>query len=1066
MKRFSFFLAVFSVGLLLFLLLTGQFGTLTGGGGPPPEGGGTAATEPIQEPSRGEKRITYHKHDYERGRLEFTLRGAIEGSSEMRISSNPEELGQPRALRDAELEIPLYGAQGAAAGAEDVFLLKAERVQYEPRDGTGPEHVLLEGAIHGEGRSGTPSFDTRDVTLSIRPDESSRLSGSERIEVSYPAVTLRGQKGFEATIAGSEGIGDLRVNGPLVVALSPDEDGSILGFQGDALFADGAGGEERARVHLYSRGPMRIDPAGNAAIFEGPVAIYQVPADTPLDPPADADLPENRFLCERLRLELDSASRRVTRLVASKVTKPVEVHLADGYRVEGNELVWSDGEQEALLDGDVRIVGDIGEFGAGRARLHPGEGLCWLVGGITARVRGEAFAGDGTASGSESGAGEGEWSRRLGGVWLLEGDRAELRYSRSPEGQELDLFRALAAPGERVTIREDRTGGALLLGAEMVYDPALGAIRVLPGDAPGAMRPEFHDGRSRGSADRIDLALVRPELTFEGGVDVLLVDPPSDADGSLPKWLSPSPDASTRVVAERVRLSWDDANRLQGIDAWRGEKPVELDHRSAEPFHLVADSIAWSGVEGTIRASGEGRQHLVFAERAEILARELSFSVITWIARGDGEVRCIAHQPAPAQAEGPARRPVTIDGDHVEVALRPPPAEGDGEAAPQPATAPPPAAPSPLRSGEVLGARGWSDTPGTLAIEEASFRAIGDQLDWDSVKGVVRLHGAGRQRVFHLGPEGPDELTADAITYSADERKLVLEGETRAKIHQGSVAPSDGEKKEESKSGSLLWDLTAGSLEAFFRPVEGGEEGAVTLDRVVAGGGVVLTQEESEIEFRGDCAEWDVATERLRVFSAKDQGLQTLYRGRERRDEIVAREILLVRPRSTGSKSSERIEVLFIDVLNAEFHIEEGAADDAKRPDSFSLRTDNLLLGLSGTKERVSENVSPIPIDEARAWGNVDFRGGDYRIYSHRAIFKRNVRTLTFQGQERQKVQILLGGQATIPASNEMELEYRPGKGYILNERPATGRWSARSIEETLERFDRKDRKETPEAPR
>jgi len=1048
MKRFSFFLAVFSVGLVLFLLLTGQFGRLSRDGGSSREEAATPIETLPGGPTRGEKRITYQEYDYDRGRLVFTLRGAIEGSSEMRITSNPEELGQARALRDAEVEVPLYPAGDAAAAPEDVFLLRAARVEYVPKADVGPELVRLEGAIHGEGRQGTPSFDTEDVLLALRPDEPARITGEKRVEIVYPAVTLRGQKGFRAAVAGSQGIGDLVVHGPLVVALSPDEEGSILGFRGDAVFVDGAGAREPTRVHLYSRGPMHIDTAGDAAVFDGPVVIYQVPATTSLDPPAEASLPESRFHCEKLRLELDPASRRITRLVASRVTKPVEVHLADGYRVEGNELVWSDGEQEALLDGDVRIIGDLGEFRAGRARIHPDRGICWLVGGIEARVRGDALA--------VKGEGDGEWRRRLGGEWILAGDRAELHYSRTPQGQRLDLFRALAAPGERVTIREDRSGGALLLGAEMVYDPTTGAIRILPGSEPGALRPEFREGRSEGSADRIDLALVRPELTFDGGVDLLLVDPPVDASGDLPKWLAPGRDASTRVTAERVRLHWDEMNRLQGIEAWRGAAPLVLDHRSEEPFRLTGDSVAWNGPEGTIRASGEERQHLVFADRAEILARELAFSLITWIARGDGEVHCVATLPAPSSGDGAAPAPVTIDGDHIEISLRPPAEDSAAGGTPAPAGAPAaPEAVDPLRSRDVLGARGWSDAPGTLAIEQGAFRAFGDALDWDAVAGVIRLHGDGRQRVLHHGPEGPDELTAESIIYRSEERRLVLEGDTHARIHQGSLPA-----KESVENGSLVWDVTAGSLEAHFRPVPGGEEGAVALARIVAGGGVVLTQDESEIEFRGDAAEWDIASERLRVFSENAQGLQTLYRGRERRDEIVSREILLVRPAARSGKTSERIEVLFIDVLSATIHLEESAANDTDRPDTFSLRADNLLLGLSGTKERISEKVSPIPIDEARAWGNVDFRGGDYRIYSHRAMFRRAARTLAFYGHERQKVTILLQGQATIPPSNEMELEYRPGAGYRLNDRPAGGQWSVRNIEEALEAFDRKDRGE------
>ncbi len=1033
MKRFSFFLAVFSVGLVMFLLLTGQFGKLFQGSSSR-DGESWGRMEAPEHPAAGEKLITYHKHDYDRGRLQFTLRGEIEGPGELLLTPNAESMDKPKMLRDAKLEIPLYPAGEVVTTAEEVFTLGAELVVYDPGVKSTGDAVTLKGAIHGEGSQGYPVFDTHDVLLTWPSEDLAHLTGEKPVQIEYPAVTLRGQNGFEAQIDGREGLSDIRIEPPLVVALSSDAEGSILGFRGGALLQGESGDKEKSRVHLFSEGPMHIDTATGAAIFEGPVQIYQVAADTSLDPPDPKDLPENRFRCERLRLELDSESRRVTRLIATRVNEPVQVHLTEGYRVEGSELVWSDGDQEAVLSGDVRIIGELGEFRAGRARILPDQGICWLIDGIEAHVRGDALT---------AGDGDGEFERRVGGKWILGGDRAELRYDRGARGQQLKLFRALAAKGERVTIREDREGGALLLGGEMLYEPGLGAIRVLSGDQDGALRPDFREGRNRAHADRIDLMLTRPELVFEGAVDVSVFDPPIGAEGVWPKWLEPGTDDETHVTAERVQLSFDENHRLSQIEAWRGEAPLVLDHHSEESFRVQADAIDWDGPQGRIRAFGDGRQTLTFEDRAEISGREIVFSLETWVARGDGEVHCVAHRSAPSRGEGPAPRPVTIDGDHLEVTLRPP-----GAALPKTV---PPASPTVLRAGEILGARGWSDTQGTLQIEEGSFRALGDELAWDSVEGVIRLLGRGRQRVIYRGPEGPDEITAQSLVYYSADRRLLLEGETRARLHQGSV-PGKGAVE----YSSLPWDITSGSFEVFFR--EDGEEDALALEKIVAGDKVVLTQAESEIEFRGDVAEWDARTERLRVYSPGGQGLQTLYRGTKPRDELVAREVLLIRPAPERAGMSDRIEVLFIDVLSANIHIDEGGRGDTMRPEAFTIRADNLLLGLSGTREPLAPGVSPMPIDEARAWGNVDFLGGSYRIVSQRAIFRRSKHTLVFQGDGRQKVQILLGGQAIHSGTNEMELKWRPGEGYIMNDRPSRGQWSAQRIEDVLKVFGREDR--------
>ena len=793
-------------------------------------------------------------------------------------------------------------------------------------------------------------------------------------------------------------------------------------------------------------------------MIEGPVYIYQVPADTSLNQPSLEDLPDHHFQCERLILTLDGKSRAITRFVAERVHEPVKVFLADRYRIEGDKLVWSLGEKEAHLSDNVRIFGDIGEVTAGGAKIRPDEGICHLIGGVTAKIRGDALPGRG-------GDGDGEWEERMAGEWILDAHHAELHYSHGDNTDKLRLFRALAAPGEQVTIREDRENGALLLGGEMTYDPALGTIRVLKGAGPDALRPDFREGPNRVRAGQIDLSLISPLLEFSDAVDASLFRLPVGPEGKWPRWLAPEDGSNdeirTTLSAERLRLSSTANHDLERIEAWGEEgRPLELTHSAEKILHFKAAAVDWDGPAETIRAFGDGLQQMVLEDRADISAREIQFSLATWIARGHGDVHGIAMRPRPTDGEGPPLPPLTLDGPHVEVSLRPPAKEdqeGSSGVATPASTASGTAdstAKTEEHTGEVIAARAWSDTPGSVIVDEGSFQLIGDECEWDAVLGVIRLHGRGRQRVIYRGVDGDNELSATSLVYQSSDRRLVLDGETRGRVLQGAVATAG-----DSEDNRLPWDIRAGSLVAHFR-LEGTEE-RLELDRIVAGGKVSLIQPQSEIELHGDTAEWDARTERLRIYSPSGQGVQTLYRGKQRRSELIAREILLVRPTTLVPGRLDRIEALFIEVLQATVHLSDAVPDDPKNPDEFTLSANNLLVGFSGLREgEKTPGGMGMPIDEARAWGNVDFKGGLYRVLSHRTMFRRASRTLYFEGQGRQKVQVIANEDLAIPAKNKMSIEWVPPGRYRFRAVPAGQGWSRSQIEETLELFGREDRKE------
>lgn len=1071
MKRFSFFLAVFSIGLLLFLLITGQFGSMFSGKSTSvtePGGSDEAETPLVVEPEKN--LVTHHVHDYDKGRVRMTVSGEIEGENQLSVLGGG--IGDPRTLVNAKVEIPIY-PDDLDLPAEDVFEFRAERVVYEPGESESGDHVRLEGKIHGEGReSGYPRFDTRDVSVALIADGAAQMKGSEAVQLEYPAITLRGQKGLVAEIAGADGLTNITLHPPLLAALTSEAGGSILGFSEGTLPPSEGEQGSKTRIDLFSQGSMHIDPENSRAVIEGPVYVYQVPADTSLNPPRLEDLPDHHFQCERMILELDGRSRAITRLVAERVDEPVRVFLADQYRIEGDKLVWSLGQQEAHLSDHVRIFGDIGEVIAGGAKIRPEEGVCRLIDGVTATIRGDALpsSGEANSGGAASSGrdGDDEWDERLAGEWILEADHAELHYTHGGrrsggKGDALRFFRALAAPGERVTIREDREEGAVLLGGEMTYDPNLGAIRILPGDAPDAERPDFREGLNRVRSGQIDLSLTSPRLEFSRDVDATLFELPIGPEGEWPRWLAPregGEEMQTNLTASRLRLSSTADHDLRRLEAWGEEgNPLLLTHRAEKTLQFTAQAVDWDGPGETIRAFGNGMQRMVLEDRADISAREIRFSLANWIARGDGEVHAIAMRPPPKNGEGPAPPPLTLDGPHVAVTLRPPSvdeaAAGDENGVATPAStanARPVIGQEEPRTGEVIAARAWSDTPGSVVVDEGTLRLIGDEWDWDAIRGEIRLHGRGRQRVIYSGVDGENELSATSLVYRSSDKRLVLEGETRGQILQGAVVdPADTEDRR------LPWTVRAGSLVAHFRTV--GSEERLELDRIVAGDKVSLSQPESEIELHGDTAEWDAVTERLRIYSPNGQGVQTLYRGNERRSELIAREILVVRPNTLAPGRLDRIEVLFIDVLQATVHLSDQAPSDPENPDEFTLSAENLIVGFSGMRD-VEEGPGGIgmPISEARAWGNVDFKGGAYKILCHRTMFRRAARTLYFEGQGRQKVQIIAKGETSIPARNKMSIEWKPPQGYIFRSVPSGQNWSQSQIEQTLKLFGREDR--------
>ena len=226
-----------------------------------------------------------------------------------------------------------------------------------------------------------------------------------------------------------------------------------------------------------------------------------------------------------------------------------------------------------------------------------------------------------------------------------------------------------------------------------------------------------------------------------------------------------------------------------------------------------------------------------------------------------------------------------------------------------------------------------------------------------------------------------------------------------------------------------------------------------SLKAVTGSGGITLAQPQNALEFRGDVFNWDIAQQRLSLSSGDGQGLQTFHRGDDPKDEIVAREVVLVRTTDPEKNSSERLEALLSSVLSAVIHLE---GDRRETPGKVDLRSDELLLVL---REDVDDPT--IRAHEALAWGSVDLRGGPYRILSERARILARNRTVELTGSRRQQVQVFRDGVSSLPPSRAVKLT-QGRNGYRVESLPSAGGWSLREIESSLGRMGRLDRRPGP----
>ncbi|MDE0960659.1 MAG: hypothetical protein OSB09_07750 [Planctomycetota bacterium] len=987
MSRLAFFLGVFSVGLVVFLLLTGQF-----------QGRDESFEEVEPEPEvdvSEQNRVTHHSYDYSLGRLRFTLRGLVDLSSGLVLS--PNNLVNQRDLLDASIEMPVYAA--GRTEPIDKILFEAQRVVTDP----GGEEAQVVGDLRAIGAGGSPEMRTKDMTIRWTDGEDIRLEGHSPVQVIWPQLELFGSSGMHGSIGSGAGLNSLIFSPPLIIAMK-----GTLNDEG-VVTEQGLDGDPGRQIRILCNGPMTLKGTENWVRFDGGVQVFEAQPEDPIVPQQPA--PARHIFADYLDLHLESTTRRLVRIEGSRRENPITIHLGGGVRVEGNQLDWQNGEARVRLSEGVLIYSELGTFEAQEATVLTQDGRCILSGGVSGKLVGKAIT-----SSAESSSGE--------GLWSVSAEDAEFQFE---DGRLLTLT-ARAVQGGSVVIEEQHPEGARIEGEELRWLALDQQLEVL---SSADRRSIFSAGSNRIEAKSAALSIGKPRLVFDGGVQAKLVELPTGPTRTVPHWLGENP--SCQVDAQQMILQWDAQQRLKQLDAVAGDVPLTLQIEGDEPLSLSGDQLQWRGIDGVVRIEGSGRQQIALGDRASLTADRLRLSLVESQASGEGSVEARVTRPRSAESENQLEKnQIVIGCDEVVVSL----ASDDvtsttEEGSPQ------------ISPGSVIAVRALGLEGRKVKIDDGTILARCEELLWDAVKQRYRFQGNGLQQVEVSGGEDdPDLIEAQTITLDPVAATAQLLGKAGARVYLGNA--SSGEAIEIDRK--LAWNLGAERIEAQL-DLSGDQ---IRLVDVNAHDSVRLFQPQGGIEFRGQHCHWDQLHQRL-VLSSKDgQGLQTFVRGTDPQDEVVAREVVMVRSTVPGENSPERLEVLLSSVLSATFQLDSTSDEEVGQ---FQMRADELLLVLREPLEGGS--IRP---HEVLAWGSTDLRGGPYRILAERARVLLRNRSVELEGGEHQPVQVLRDGTSDLPPSRSVKLTWGP-RGYRVESSPRGSGWSIRDIDSALGRMDRKDRR-------
>ncbi|MCA8962067.1 MAG: hypothetical protein KDC38_16185, partial [Planctomycetes bacterium] len=873
MRRIGLFLGVFSVGLVLFMALTGQLSRFIQEDRDPFDGSAWSDAD-------DENVVVIQNADAKNGRVRFKLRGVIDSSEPLKI--NDARVRKPATLRDTVLEMPLDSAGNHPNLTEvpEKFTLRAAKVMYRPDE----RLVTMSHGIVGESDLGSRvETESLQVTWTEGDERHIALEGSRPVSIHYPAADLYGENGFSGELDNDVGLGTVVIRPPVVLAF--DRSRSTAGFLG--LHGSQPSGSDPAateRAFVVSEGPLRIERDAQRKIayasFDGSVSVFSAARETALHPrPAVA--PEH-FECERLRLEFD-ASMGLTSASAEGVEDPVAAvflvgQRQDAVRIEGKGLTW-ERDRMAVLSGDpgVRIIGPVGDITARRALFDPATRECSLEESIEARIHAADLAAGGESS-----------DPRLTSWWRLQADEATLFFAsrkEAPGGFRFIRARSIAPGG--LVVAEDREGGSRLIGSTLEYDSTSQVLEMLGVESA---RPEYREGPSRLAADGIRLHVSEEMLEFVG-----------DVDGRIHRMsLAPSSEDATSgnqkaygyadVHGDRLELHWtradsrDRSQTLERVIGVGGTSPLTIDLYTDRRVSLRGKQLEWSRGDSIVRVEGEARQHLEIREAdgdpvLELEADSLQYAIDTSTARAVGNVvgRTLRSFIARRTLKADQERWVELRCHEIEAELTAPDLEEGAKS-----------------EGVKRVIATGSDPEHPVSIDDGVVSLEGSKLDWRPVLGEVSIEGPGRQQLAYGDAEQRHRLEAQRIVVRAPEIeggkiRGTLEGEVHGQFEQRAASDPSSRRR----PVPLVWDLATSRLSVAFSVADTRDAEPLELESVAAEGGVEIRSREldgSPLHFNGSRCTWDRGSQRLRVYSESGDTLQSRRRGPEdQRDEIVAR---------------------------------------------------------------------------------------------------------------------------------------------------------------------------------
>ncbi len=1075
MKRFGFFLAVFSVGLLVLLLSTGQLDKLFRAGD------STVELPRMAPPARSgaqRDRMEFRSLDLARGRERFTISGTTDEAAYL----DPQNLQNARNFYDAVIEVPEYGAGDARAAQAPPVLYRLE-ARHAFLDVAKATLRMSESIIAKE--NDETRFQSTEMNLEW-DDEAGRISvsGSKPVVFSYPGRRLHGEGGFAAELAGESrlknvGMKSITVRPPVVVALARAEAGGLLGL--NEAGTPGSEPESAAAKHdvivLHSeKDPLRIDRRSGDATFVGTVAVYraQVGPDAPLFPPpapGDASL-----ICRQLTLTIDPATRRFQHAVAHRTENElITAHLGGRYQLWGEHLEWTEERGELLLSGQVRAQGPLGdasgEFTAEQARLFPLEQRCVLAGHVASVIH--------FRYGSEEPA-------RTG---TLEADELEIAFStgsrRGDENPATPVRRLEAASEEAngVILTLDRPP-ARLLGSRLIYDQSDDLLRLLPKPEPGAARPCLEEGQNTITAGEVQMGLGSQELCFLERVECRIASVSPELRGTgrkggsaFEQWLpSGNPEELLDLACDELRLRWNAKEGVREIVAKQGvQSPVALVRRTGpggERVEVSGEVIQWQDARRVMLSGAPGRQRLR-VRGTELSAGEIEFDTVTFVGRASTEVR--VESLLADGAEGREPKIVTVESDQLEVELTQASIQGERDAERKESGGKEPSAP--LHAAKRI--RAWSEEGRPVRATSEGFAVEGAEFIWAAEDRLMRVEGEGRQRIRHLGETGTDEATAERLVISLDERRLDMSGDVRATIHLDvAMVEQTRQRAPGAAARPTPWLLTADAVRITFPPPPKGERrgagaakdaGPLLPEEILAGERITLDNAGLEVHFEGSNCHWSRKEQRLRLYSMDGKGRQIFQHHEAPTDEIIAREVSVLRLPG----EPVRLNVLFIDVADAVLHgareRDGGKKRDDRLPGVGRLRAQNLLLEIAekrpasgekqqpeGAEERTDERGMAGHLVEALAWGKVLFEGGEYQVFAERARYEAAEELYSFYGGgEKQPVRMTAAGQS-MNAGDTVFLRITES-GYVL-ETKGRYAWDPDLVQSLIEAHGQKDR--------